>query len=99
MATKREKKPYIVCGARDGQAVIFGWSDSEPEVGVPIKLHNARMVLYYSEKCGGLFGLATRGPQDGTRITCTVEVAGDTCRQVLTVTKEAAKRLAEWPDA
>jgi hypothetical protein len=90
--------PVIICGA-EGRAVVFGWAEKMPEVGVPCSAKKARMVLYWPPECGGLFGLATNGPKDGLRLTSAVDEVKDTPQQVLTVTQDAANALDGWPDA
>jgi hypothetical protein len=97
--TNENRIPVIVCGGKTGRAVIFGYVDVLPEVDQPVDIYDARMVLYWSEQCGGLFGLATNGPKEGTRITCPVDHVQDTARQILTVSADAATALREWPDA
>ncbi len=99
MAEKKTEIPAIICAGRDGQAVIYGYVDALPDADQPTRIRRARMVLEWSRECGGLLGLATRGPQPGTRITCAVSETTNTARQALTVTPEAARALDEWPDA
>jgi len=91
--------PVIVCGGENGRAVVYGYVAKMPEVGQPVEIHNARMVLYWPATCGGIFGLATNGPKNETRITSVVAVVKDTCRQVLSVTNAASKLFDEWPNA
>ena len=88
----------IVCCGTDGRAVVFGQCDGEPVTGQPITLHNARMVLYWPATCGGLFGLAAKGPKDGLRLTEAVEkTATEVVRQWLSVPEEVAEKLRVWP--
>ena len=96
----RVAKPYIVCCGANGRAVIYGYSKVEPKPGKPIRLEQARMVLYWSAKCGGLVGLAAEGPKDGTRITHTVGATGtEVVRQWVAVSADAAKGMDAWPAA
>ncbi len=108
MATKKKTKrtnrtnrrPHIICGGATGRAVIFGWLDAEPVAGQPVVIHDARMILYWSAECGGLLGLASKGPQTTTRITSAVARVTDTCRQSLTIDDPAvAEKFATWPAA
>lgn len=89
--------PIILCATKQGRAVIYGRVESEPVVGEPVELHDARMVLRWDAKCGGLFGLAAKGPKSDTRITAAVKktVASD-WKEWMTVSEEAAKALDEW---
>jgi len=91
--------PVIVCGGANGRAVIFGWVTDMPHPETPVEIHRARMVLYWPRECGGLLGLSQRGPREGLRLTCSVPIVRDTCRQVLSVSDAAASGLATWPDA
>lgn len=88
----------ILCGGQTGRAVIYGSVEEIPKPGENVELHNARMVLRWDSTCGGLFGLATNGPKNDTRLTCPVDVVRDTCRQVLTVSTEAEAALDAWPN-
>lgn len=88
----------IVCCGTSGQCVVFGQCESQPTAGEPITLHNARMVLYWPAECGGLFGLAAKGPKDGLRLTHAVDrAATEVVRQWLAVSDEAAEMLGRWP--
>ena len=89
---------YIVCCGTNGQAVIVGGCDSEPVCGEPVTLRNARMVLRWPAACGGLFGLAAKGPRDGLRLTEAVDAtATEAGRQWLTVPDGVAEQLRAWP--
>jgi len=89
---------YIVCCGTNGRAVVVGECESEPVVSQPITLRNARMVLYWPAACGGLFGLAAKGPREGLRLTESVSAtATEVVRQWLTVPDEVAEQLRQWP--
>lgn len=91
-------KMYIVCCGTNGRAVLVGESEVEPEAGKPFTLNNARMVLYWDQKCGGLLGLAANGPKGSTRITAAVARHGDECvRQWVEVSAAAYKEIDAWP--
>ena len=56
------------------------------------------MIIYWSATCGGLLGLAARGPRDGTRITAAVEIITETVWQEwIAVAPEAATAIEGWP--
>jgi hypothetical protein len=58
------------------------------------------MVLRWPAECGGLFGLAAKGPEEGTRLTHAVDrTATEAVRQWLTVSDDAAAALRKWPAA
>lgn len=88
----------IICCGTNGRAVVFGDCNGEPEVGQPVTLQNARMVLYWPKECGGLFGLAANGPKTGLRLSESVsQTSTEVVRQWLTVDSDAGVKLAEWP--
>lgn len=90
-------KMYIVCCGTNGRAVLVGESETEPVAGQPVRLTNARMVLYWDTACGGLLGLAAHGPKGSTRITAAVASHGDECvRQWLAVSPEAQEEIQKW---
>ena len=99
MAKKKQAgHAVIVCCGTNGRAVLYGRCDGEPVAGQPIRLKGARMVLYWSQACGGLLGLAANGPKKGTRITAAVAEHGDECaRQWVSVSGAAAKAIESWP--
>ena len=93
-------KSYIVCCGTNGRAVLYGRCETEPVAGQPIRLVDARMVLYWDRACGGLLGLAAKGPKGDTRITSAVPSHGDECvRQWLECTPEAAAAIDAWTAA
>jgi len=91
-------KKIILCCGQNGRAVIYGTVTKAPVAGEPVMLTDARMVLYWSAACGGLLGLAARGPQDDTRITHAVPTVVETVWQEwVECTEEAAEGLDSWP--
>lgn len=88
--------PYICCIGEKGAAVVFGWSLTEPKPGEIVVLHEARMILYWSEECGGLFGLAANGAKPGCRITAPTKTISTDLRNVLAVSELAAKTISEY---
>ncbi len=93
-------KGYIVCGGSAGRAVVFGYSEVEPEPGKPIKLTRARMVLYWAADCGGLFGLAANGPKGETRIAAAVPTVWDSqVHQAIECTDTASAAIDAWKAA
>jgi hypothetical protein len=88
----------VLCAGKNGRAILIGDVSRAPTPGKPVTLKNARMVIYWSEACGGLLGLAANGPQDGTRITAKVPRTCETAWQEWTeVTAKAAKAIDKWP--
>lgn len=69
----------ILCCGANGRAIVFGRVESPPVKGEPVTLKDARMVLYWPS--GGLFGLASKGPPAGTRMTDTIPSTTETVWQ------------------
>jgi hypothetical protein len=90
--------PFIITVGEPGSAVVFGWADALPSPDQPCVLYSARMILYWAGSAG-LFGLATNGPAEGSRLSCAVAETRCVARQVLSVTPAAATALEGWPDA
>ena len=89
---------YLVCCGTNGRVVLIGDCDTEPVAGQPIRMKDVRMVLYWDAECGGLLGLAAKGPKGATRITAAVPDHGDECvRQWVRLTDTAAQELDQWP--
>ena len=87
----------ILCAGANGRAVLIGDVPRAPTPGKPVTLKNARMVLYWSEECGGLLGLAAGGPKKGTRITAAVPRTCETVWQEWTeMTSDAAAGVDQW---
>lgn len=87
----------ILCAGQNGRAVIYGTVDKEPVPGKPVKLTDARMVIRWGSSCGGLFGLAAKGPSGDTRITHAVKQTRETVWQEwIEVSHGAADKIASW---
>jgi hypothetical protein len=86
----------ILCAGSNGRAVLIGDVAGEPVPGEPVEMTTARMVLYWDVPCGGLLGLAARGPKGDTRITAPVSRLVETVWQEW-VTVDAAEAVDAWP--
>ena len=93
------KKPVIVTVGTPDRCVIFGHADGPVKPGDSPKLIKARMVLYWSKECGGLFGLAANGPKTNTRLTAPVTTWTGEVTRVIAVSAKVAKELDRWPIA
>jgi hypothetical protein len=90
-------KPIILCCGTNGRAIVYGRVESEPAPGESVTLYGARMVLYWSEACGGLFGLAATGPRKGCRVTEPVASVTETkWQECLSVSEKSAKVFDGW---
>ena len=88
---------YIInCGGKNGRAVVLGEVDEMPKPGEIVNIKNARMILYWDSSCGGLLGLAAKGPSGNTRITHAVAQVTDYCRQAIKITKSAVEKINNW---
>jgi len=92
-----ERKPYIIaCGER-GAALVFGFADKQPVAGENCVLHDARMVIRFTEQ--GVFGLAKNGPRPSDRIAGAVESVGTgIVRQWLAMSEQAADAVVAHPE-
>ena len=91
--------PIILCCGVNGRGAVFGWVSQLPEPGCPVTLTNARMILRWRSG-GGLFGVATQGPREGSTLTCSVaRVVETSWQEYLTVSDKAATALHAWPAA
>ena len=92
-----EKRMVVVTTDKDRRGVFFGELIKHENDIVILK--NAQMAVYWSSKVGGVLGLASIGPQKGSRISPIVpkiEINGVT--SVMDATKDAVKkwREQEW---
>lgn len=89
----------ILCCGEHGRGILIGEVEAAPNPGQPVELRDARMVLRWHEDCGGLLGLAARGPRnEWTRITCAVPRVVETVwREWVEVTPVAAEEIDRWP--
>lgn len=95
--TTKKRQRIILCAGENGRAVLIGEVDREPVPGKAVKLHDARMVLYWDAACGGLLGLAAKGPRGGTRITEPVPATVATVwREWVAVTEVSASEVDKW---
>ena len=91
-----ESVPVIVCAGANGRCVIYGRCDHMPQVGESAVLTGARMILWWERI--GLFGVASRGPMGGARLSSTVpQTQPGPAVQVLAVTEDAARVIEAWP--
>jgi hypothetical protein len=98
MKTTTKRQRYIICCGEHGRAVIICDMDREPVPGKPVRMLDARMVLYWSAECGGLLGLAARGPRTTTRITAPTPVSVEhVWQEFVVVSASAAEEIDKWP--
>lgn len=89
-------KSIILCCGQDGKATVYGKVESYPVPGEPVTLYDARMILEWTG--GGIFGVASRGPNPGSRITHAVPCVMETVWQEwIECTPEAASVIEEYP--
>ena len=85
-------KKVVVTTDKDRRGVFFGELKSKEDDVVVLK--NARMAIYWTSDTRGVLGLASIGPQSGSRITPPVpEIELNGVTSVAVCTKKATK---EW---
>lgn len=98
--TKAKERAVVICTAKRG--VFFGYTRETNDAIVKrgtVTLVRARMCNYWSEATKGVLGLASIGPQSGSKIG--PQVPDFTCESVtaiITCTADAAKawEAAPW---
>jgi len=94
LGTTGEVMNIILCGGNSGRCVVFGTTESEPVHGEPVRLTDARMILYWANE-DGLFDVASNGPAPGSRLTPVVSTTVETVWQEwVAVSEEAALSLS-----
>ena len=95
------RKAVLVTTDKDRRGVFFGYVPDDFDIkaaveGMTITLEDARMVVYWSRETKGVLGLASIGPQVGSRVTPKLPswtINGVT--GIGEVTEEATKRFEE----
>jgi len=94
--TEYKQRYVVVTTDKDRRGVFFGVF--EKQEGDVVALWDAQMAVYYAPETHGVLGLASIGPQKGSRISPIVphlEVDGVTA--VMDCTDEAVKKWREQP--
>jgi hypothetical protein len=68
----KKQTKVVVTTDKDRKGVFFGTLMSHDEDRETCVLRDARMCVYWSESTKGVLGLASHGPQKGSRITPSV---------------------------
>ena len=85
------KRIVLVTTDKDRKGVFCGELVSEKREAVELK--NARMAVYWSSATRGVMGLASIGPQKGSRITPSVpKIKLNGVTSITDCTKEAVKQ-------
>ena len=89
----------IICAGTHGRAVVYGEIEGDvlPRPGDNVEIKNARMVLYWGGT-SGLFGLASKGPEKGSRITATAVAVTCVVCEALMVSDKASEVIDAWPN-
>ena len=90
--SNNSERPVIIL--TEFKEIFFGYT--KDTTGDRIQLHNARQACYFSEKTHGLLGLASMGPQSGSRIgpSANLEV-----RKIVNVIECTSKAADAWEAA
>lgn len=92
MAKKEsDKQAVVVTTAHRG--IFVGYTNDKPDAET-ITLEKARMIVFFSADTRGVLGLATRGPQHGSRVTPAVERI--TLREITAVMKASPQAVEAW---
>lgn len=87
--------PVLVTTKHRG--VFFGWIDPATKAATTLTLKRCRNCIYWASSCGGVLGLAAKGPNSDCKIgTEAPEVVLHDITSVSEVTEEAA---TAWADA
>lgn len=84
------ERPVIV--TTEYRGVFFGYADDTS--GDTITLKRARNCIYWSAKTGGFMGLASIGPQHGSRVGQAVDAIE--LRKVTSVIEMSVPAVAAW---
>ena len=89
----------IICAGTHGRAVVYGEIEGDvlPRPGDSVEIKDARMILYWGGT-SGLFGLASKGPEEGSRITTPVASVSCSVCEALKVSALATEVLDGWPE-
>ena len=91
MTKGKQKRMVVVTTDKDKRGVFFGELVSENEGAVVLK--DAQMAVYWSDSTKGVLGLASIGPQKGSRISPVIpqiKLRGVTA--IMDTTEEAVKK-------
>lgn len=102
-AKKQQERAVILGVEHPGgrRSVVFGYTDSDLDAAT-VRVRDARKAVFWSRETRGVIGLATKGPQQGSKITAKVPMlelrnlntpTGPKIGMVMTPTAEA---IAEW---
>ena len=93
MTKQKEKRMVVVTTDKDKRGVFFGEFVSHDETKKIAVLKNAQMAIYWSSATKGILGLASIGPQKGSRISPVVpSIKLDGVTSVMDTTNEAVEK-------
>jgi len=91
-----KKRMVVVTTDKDRRGVFCGEFVSESDDVVELK--NAHMAVYWSQETKGVLGLASIGPQKGSKITPPVpKIKLNGVTSVIDCTEEAVKKWKDQP--
>jgi len=89
----KKKRMVVVTTNKDRRGVFFGELEAYDEKAETVSLNNAQMAIYWSSETKGVLGLASIGPQVGSRITPIVpKISLNGVTSVIDCTPEAQKQ-------
>jgi hypothetical protein len=96
--SRSKARAVVVCTAKRG--VFFGYTNETAMVIITrgtVTLTQARMCLYWSAQTRGVMGLASIGPQPGSKIG--PQVPDATCESITAVLGCADEAIVAWEKA
>ena len=91
METSKSERPVLVTTSHRG--VFVGYTSDAPDAET-ITLKRARMVVYYSADTRSVLGIASRGPQRGSRVSA--PVPSITLRAITAVVDATPEAAEAW---
>jgi len=89
------KKRHVIVTTDSRRRGVFFGTFKSGDVGSPVELTDARMIVYWSAATHGVLGLAATGPADGSRVGPTVpQIRLDGVTAIIDCTPEAVARFA-----
>jgi hypothetical protein len=93
-----KKRMVVVTTDSTRRGVFFGELVSQSETADVVELKNAQMAVYWSSATKGVLGLASIGPQPGSKITPIVpSITLNGVTSIMDATKEAAEKWKSQP--
>lgn len=88
------ERMVVVTTDKDRRGIFYGQLESEDKNGTIVELSRARMIVYFSSDTKGVVGLASIGPQKGSRISPSIpKIKLNGVTSIMDCTKEAVNQM------